>query len=134
MTNVVFGTDFGLIDSEAYRHIPKAIEDSNVRLSVLLADRKWKRGKIDKLVFPQSIRGRETFLKFVSTLIKRRVNEGGNNGKDVFSILSQVKDPETLEGLTPRQITAESVTLIVAGEFSHNIFDLDMPMHVENSH
>lgn len=115
MTTVIFGKDFNLVGNDKYRYVPNAIEKSNLRMSVLLSDKKWKTGGIDKWIFPESIRGREMFLKFVGQLIRRRTQEGSDTNKDVFSIVCGAVDPETGERLSPKQIAAESVTLIVAG-------------------
>ena len=116
MTDVVFGERYKLLEKDSYRHVVQDIEDSNIRTGVLLQAPELCIRRIDKRIFPDSIKGRNNFIHFVGSLLKQRLSGTELKRKDVFSFLLQAKDPETQESLTPAEIAAESTTMIVAGK------------------
>ncbi|KAH8648628.1 benzoate 4-monooxygenase cytochrome P450 [Xylariales sp. PMI_506] len=117
MTDVVFSEQFDLLEKEDERHVVEAIESSNVRMGALVQAGKvlflWR---MDRRLFPESIRGRNSFLKFVGKLLQRRMSPTADlKRNDVFTHLLAAKDPETGEGFSQQEICAESTTIIVAG-------------------
>lgn len=110
-----------MLEKDKYRHVIQDIEDSNVRTGVLLQAPELSIRRIDKRLFPESIKGRNNFIQFVSGLLKRRMSSNELKRKDVFSFLLQAKDPETQEGLTTAEIAAESTTMVVAGKLELNV-------------
>jgi cytochrome P450 len=74
--------------------------------------------KLDKYFFPSAIKARNRFVKFVSRVVKEKMEKMDNPSTDcadLFSNLITAKDPETGLGFKPQEIGAESTTLIVAG-------------------
>ncbi|XP_044721304.1 cytochrome p450 domain-containing protein [Hirsutella rhossiliensis] len=94
MGDVVFGIRYDLLGSPTNRRIPNAIEQSNVRVSVLLQSPFLRQiGRVDRWLFPKAIEARNQFLYFVGGLVKRVM-------KAEFDV---------------KEILAESTTLSVAG-------------------
>ncbi|PWY87438.1 cytochrome P450 [Aspergillus heteromorphus CBS 117.55] len=115
MSDVLFGEHYNMVTSEENRYVVKAIEDSNVRTSVLaqapiLAFRRW-----DRKLFAQSILARNKFIQFVNALLQRRFKAAKSARQDVFTFLLDAKDPETQQSLSLAEIGAETTTLVVAG-------------------
>lgn len=116
MADIVFSLNYDLLGNEDHRYLVSAIEGSNVRTSVLLYApfllwRRW-----DKMLFADSIRHRNMFIKFINEIVHQRFKDATPQRRDVFSNLAHAKDPETGKGLEPPEIGAESTTLIVAGK------------------
>jgi cytochrome P450 len=116
MTDVIFGESYALLERIQYRHIVKCIEESNVRTGVLLQAGELVTGRLDRRLFPEAIKGRNTFISFVTGLLKRRMQAQPLKRKDVFSFLLGAKDPETQQEMKPAEIGAEATTMIVAGK------------------
>lgn len=117
MSDVLFGEHYNMVTSEEHRYVVKAIEDSNVRTSVLaqaplLAFRRW-----DRKIFAESILARNKFIQFVNTLLQRRFKAAKSARQDVFTFLLDAKDPETQQSLSLAEIGAETTTLVVAGMY-----------------
>ncbi|OOF94194.1 hypothetical protein ASPCADRAFT_208737 [Aspergillus carbonarius ITEM 5010] len=115
MSDVLFGEHYNMVTSDEHRYVVKAIEDSNVRTSVLaqapiLAFRRW-----DRKLFAESILARNKFIQFVNTLLQRRFKAAKSARQDVFTFLLDAKDPETQQSLSLAEIGAETTTLVVAG-------------------
>lgn len=115
MSDVLFGEEYHAVTKDEYRFVVKAIEDSNVRTSVLsqapiLTFRRW-----DRRLFTKSIQGRNKFIKFINNLLQSRFKSAKSARQDVFSFLMDAKDPETQQSLTLAEIGAETTTLVVAG-------------------
>ncbi len=116
MADVVFGMKYNLLSSPANRFVCDSITRSNVRTSVLLYLPQLALGRLDKRLFPDSIKARNKLIKFISKVIMGRYQIAAPKGRDVFSHLVSAKDPETGKGLDMTEIGAESTTLIIAGE------------------
>ncbi|RLM00574.1 hypothetical protein CFD26_108442 [Aspergillus turcosus] len=115
MTTVIFGMDYDLVRNEKFRYVPEMIEASNHRMSVILVEPALKLFKFDHWLLKKGVWARNRFLRFVGRLLKERSSLGTESKNDVFSILTRVRDPETQQSLSMKDIGAESVTLIVAG-------------------
>ncbi|KID91342.1 cytochrome P450 3A31 [Metarhizium guizhouense ARSEF 977] len=117
MGDVVFGIGYDLLASPQNRIIPRAIEESNVRMSVLLQSPILiKIGRIDRFLFPKAIAARNQFLHFVSGLVRRVLGtECSLQTRTVVSALKSASDPVTGDALSMKEILAESTTLCVAG-------------------
>jgi hypothetical protein len=115
MANIIFSAAYNTIDSEDYRYVVQAIEESNVRMSVILQAKELTFGKIDKYLFPTSIIARNKFVRFVSNMMQERLKRRDLGGTDVFSLLRNVKDPDSGRQLSVAELGAESATMIVAG-------------------
>ncbi|RFU80507.1 cytochrome p450 [Trichoderma arundinaceum] len=115
MTAVSFDTDFDTLHNPEYRYAMKAIEDSNVRLGVLLQAPELSIGNIDNKLFPESLIGRKKFVKFIRMILGKRLSATKTSSKDIFSFLQQCKDPETGKELTTAELSTETATFIVAG-------------------
>ncbi|KAH3956542.1 hypothetical protein HBI56_235830 [Parastagonospora nodorum] len=118
MGDVVFGMQYNLLGSTANRAIPDAIEQSNIRVSVLLQSPVLPRvGRIDRWIFPKAIEARDQFLGFVRGLVDNvmKPEDTLQVKTAVVSILKGAHDPITGQKLTSKEILAESTTLCVAG-------------------
>ncbi|KAH8588193.1 cytochrome P450 [Bisporella sp. PMI_857] len=104
MADIVFSRSYNAIEKPDYQHIPQAIEGSNVRVSVLVQAAELRFWRLDKKLFPASIKARDSFVKFQKS-----------DYKDILSLVQNVHDPETGEKFTTNEIAAESATLVVAG-------------------
>lgn len=117
MTAVSFDTDFDTINNPHYRYATSALEESNVRLSVLLQEPKFLILNLDRWLFPASIAGRDLFVRFIRKLLKQRIQARGTTaGGDIFSFLEQCKDPDTGKELSPMELSTETALFVVAGE------------------
>ena len=115
MADVVFGLEYDLLGSTRWRYVCDCIEASNVRMGAILQAPELTIARIDKWLFPKAIYGRNKFVRFVGGLL-RSLGSGANvKAGSVFSGLALYTDPVTATGLKPKQIVAESTTLIVAG-------------------
>lgn len=115
MASLIFGLNYHALSDNSCRHVIKDIQESNIRVSVLMQALELRFARLDRILFPRSIEARNSFLQFVRTLLRDKKAETGK-GNDVFSLLSSAVDPETGSKLSPDQLAAESVTLIVAGK------------------
>ncbi|KAH7051097.1 cytochrome P450 [Macrophomina phaseolina] len=115
MSEVVFGMKFDALRKEEYRYVMKALEQSNVRVSALVQAACLAWGRLDRYLFPASIRARNQFLGFIGRLLKARTMQDVPRATDVFSYLAGAKDPGGEASLNAAEIRAESATLVVAG-------------------
>ncbi|KAI1613403.1 cytochrome P450 3A31 [Exophiala viscosa] len=117
MGDVVFGVRYNLLASARHRQIPEAIEQSNVRVSVLLQSPIIRQiGRLDRWLFPKAIGARNQFLTFVGGLVDQCMKpECTPIARTVVSILRSSHDPLTGDKLTAKELLAESTTLCVAG-------------------
>ncbi|KAH8667330.1 cytochrome P450, partial [Tricladium varicosporioides] len=115
MSDVIFGESYEMLEKPHNRSVVKAIEDSNVRTSVLIQAEEIGTRRFDRWLFPESIVARNQFIGFVTKLLNARMSAKPIKRADVFSFLLSAKDPETQEGLRIEEIGAESTTMIVAG-------------------
>ncbi|KAF7579347.1 Cytochrome P450 3A31 [Pyrenophora tritici-repentis] len=118
MADVVFGMQYNLLGSTANRAIPDAIEQSNVRVSVLLQSPVTPRiARIDRWLFPKAIQARDQFLNFVRGLVDKVMKPDCSSKATttIVSILKNAHDPVTGQKLGSKEVLAESTTLCVAG-------------------
>lgn len=117
MGDVIFGIRYNLLGSAAHRAIPVAIEDSNVRVSVLLQSPIIRQiGRLDRWLFPKAIEARNQFLRFVAGLVDQVMKpECTPVARTVVSVLKSSIDPVSCDRLSSKEILAESTTLCVAG-------------------
>ncbi|KAF7512379.1 hypothetical protein GJ744_001947 [Endocarpon pusillum] len=117
MGDVIFGVRYNLLGSSQKRGIVTAIENSNVRVSVLLQSPVIRLfGRVDRWMFPKAIQARNVFLRFVAGLVEQCMKpENTSKGATVVSVLKSSSDPITGDKLTAKEIMAESTTLCVAG-------------------
>ena len=104
------------LQKEDFRHVMSSIEESNVRMSVLLQEAKLHWWRLDKRLFPRSIQARNKFVKFVSGVLSQRIKNADIANGDIFSFFQNAKDPMTGRGFEMKELAAETATLIVAGE------------------
>jgi cytochrome P450 len=117
MTAVSFDTDFDTINKPQYRYAMSALEESNVRLSVLLQEPRFTMLNLDRWLFPASIVGRDQFVRFIRRLLKQRLGAlGATASADIFSFLHSCKDPDTGKELSPMELSTETALFVVAGE------------------
>jgi len=116
MTAVSFDTNYDTINNPQYRYAMSALEESNVRLSVLLQEPGFLRLNLDRWLFPASIVGRDQFVRFIRRLLKQRLGAmGATTGTDIFSFLHSCKDPDTGKELSPMELSTETALFVVAG-------------------
>ncbi|KAJ6443217.1 APS8 [Purpureocillium lavendulum] len=117
MSEVIFGVKYSCLTSHTHRFASKALETSNVRISVLFQSSLLAVGRLDKYLFPRSIRGRDSFLGFLDSLLRDRRRASCPSGvANVFSFLEKAQDDaERGRGLSKQQIRAECATLVAAG-------------------
>ena len=116
MGDVIFGVTSDLLGNSAKRNIPIAIEESNVRISVLAACPNIRLGGLDRWLFPKAIVARNEFLKFLRDLVERcQSSSDGSCLRNAVSILKSSADPVTGARLSDKEVLAESTTLCIAG-------------------
>jgi cytochrome P450 len=116
MSSVIFSAEYDTLQKEDFRHVMSSIEESNVRMSVLLQEAKLHWLRLDKRLFPRSIQARNRFVKFVSGVLSQRIKNADIANGDIFSFFQNAKDPMTGRGFEMKELAAETATLIVAGE------------------
>ncbi|EED20867.1 cytochrome P450, putative [Talaromyces stipitatus ATCC 10500] len=115
MSDVLFGEEYNTVTKDEHRFVVKAIEESNVRTSVLSQAPILTFRRLDRWLFAKSIQGRNKFIQFVNKLLQSRFKSAKSTRQDVFTFLMDAKDPETQQSLTLAEIGAETTTLVVAG-------------------
>ena len=117
MSTLIYSASYDSLGQDTFRFVPRAIEDSNVRMSVILQAPELMLGRLDKKIFPHSITARNKFLKFLGSMIATRTKAktGEKHAEDIFSFLQTAHDPETGKGFGIEELMGESATLIVAG-------------------
>jgi cytochrome P450 len=115
MATFIFSGKYNMLERNQYRYVIDCIEQSNIRVASILQAPILKAFRLDKLLFPRAIVGRNMFLNFVGKLLRDTKKNDRSQRKDLFEMLSHAKDPETGNGFSPSEIIAESATLVVAG-------------------
>ncbi|KAI9776753.1 MAG: hypothetical protein M1839_009397 [Geoglossum umbratile] len=116
MSTLIYSASYDTLGEDGFRFVPRAIEDSNVRMSAILQAPELMFGRLDKKLFPQSITARNKFLRFLGSMIASRAKaETAEKKDDIFSFFQNARDPETGKGFGIEELMAESATLIVAG-------------------
>lgn len=118
MSNVIFSADNDSLSKNDFRWVSDAIGESNVRVSVLIQAPEMNFWRLDKRLFPEAIKARNRFVKFIAKTLHSRLvlAKSGENVQDIFWFLMQAKDPQGEDALTTNELGAESATLIVAGK------------------
>ncbi|KAE8323850.1 cytochrome P450 [Aspergillus sergii] len=115
MSQFVFGLNYDLLRQSQHRHIIGDIEVSRVRTAVLVNWPTLYVGRLDKILFRESVAARKRFLKFVDQLISDVSEIQGVTDGSMFSNLSTWRDDQSGKKLTPVEVRAEAVFLIIAG-------------------
>lgn len=121
MFAVIFDHDYEMVRKPNNRALIEDIKTSAVRVGVLVQIPWLKEYRqLNKWIFPTAIAARTKFIKFVNKMLQSNASKppkhtDANRG-NVFSILTNTRDPETGEALSPSEIGAESTTLLVAGK------------------
>lgn len=111
-----FGRGFELQTDTKNRWMPKGISTSNYRISVYIQFPALKHIGWEKLFLPIVLPKVLRFHRMVNGMIKARLAEEKHARPDLFSSVSDFKDPETGEGLSRRELWSESTFLIPAGK------------------
>ena len=104
------------MEDPEFRHVVPAIEESNIRLSVLWQAPELAFSGLDRKILPGSVRAARTFVDFLRMILKNRLQQKETGSRDIFSFLQQFKDPDTGEGLSIKELSAETATFLVAGK------------------
>lgn len=115
MTDIIFGLDFGLLETPDNRFIIDAMKASNVRVSVLFQACWLRNFTIDKQLFPSAITARSRIIRFVNKILRKRLQKPNTGQADIFAQMIDAKDPETGTRLSKAELGAESTTLMFAG-------------------
>lgn len=113
MTDVIFSAKYNTISEEKFRYAIQSIEQSNVRLGVLVQAPELSIKAIQKTLFPQAIFARGRLVRFIQKLLAIRLQ--AKDQKDIFSYIQGAKDPDTGKGLDTMELSTETATMIVAG-------------------
>ncbi|EFY94492.2 Cytochrome P450 CYP5334A1 [Metarhizium robertsii ARSEF 23] len=104
------------MEEASFRYVGEAIEQSNVRLGVLMQAPELTLAGLDRKLFSGAAKAGARFVKFLRKLLQKRLQQEPADGiKDIFSFLQQCKDAQTGEGLGAMEISTETATFIVAG-------------------
>ena len=115
IADVVSSRSYDLLGNAKNRYIVDAIAGSSNRTTILLYLPELIIGRLDKRLFPASIKARNILLRFIGKLVHERLQVLAPERKDVFSVLQSAMDLNTGKGLQMDEIGAESTTLIIAG-------------------
>lgn len=118
MSKVIFGQSYNLIGDPEHRAFVKDIERNNVRISVLYNDLNVQSWRIENWLFPDAMKGRKAFLKYIGQFLHGAQQGKVDNERDLFFLLQNAEDPETGKRLSATELRAEAATLIAAGKHS----------------
>ncbi|KAF2193883.1 cytochrome P450 [Zopfia rhizophila CBS 207.26] len=132
MSSLIYSASYDATNREEFRFVPHSIEQSNVRMSVILQAPELMWARLDRKLFPGSIAARDKFLKFLRTMIatrmqRRTVTADKSSSPetsphdDIFALFEKAHDPETGKSFGTTELTAESATLVVAGSDTTSI-------------
>lgn len=127
MMELVFGSDVDALGNSTDREMIEAIEQSNVRTGTLLYVPELIFGRLDKILFPHAVVGRNKFIRFVSRVVEDRIRQARTDPLhrvDVFGIMSTWKDVDMTSDASVEELSAECTTLIVAGGFEGSVVDV----------
>lgn len=117
MTDVIFSAQYNTTSNQKLRFAIRAIEQSNVRLSVLVQAPELSIKAIQKTLFPEAIRAGGRFVKFIQKLLGIRLQATKVEHKDIFFYIQKAKVADTGKGLDLVELSTETTTMIVAGGF-----------------
>ncbi|KAF2158801.1 hypothetical protein M409DRAFT_71434 [Zasmidium cellare ATCC 36951] len=119
MTDIIFSADYNTMCDANFRYAMSAVEESNIRLGVLLQSESLATGGIDRRLFPTSVAAGRRFVKFLRILLKHRLQADKStvepHSPDFFSFLEKCRDPNTGKGLSTAEVSTETATFVVAG-------------------
>ncbi|EPS29076.1 hypothetical protein PDE_04025 [Penicillium oxalicum 114-2] len=116
MSSLIFSASYDTLRQEKYRSVIRAIEESNVRVSVLLQAPIVTLFRSDKKLFSQSILGRNHFTRFIGSTVKERVQKSKLLAdRDIFSYFQSSKAAANGDSMNMNELSGEAATLIVAG-------------------
>ncbi|RJE27123.1 Cytochrome p450 [Aspergillus sclerotialis] len=120
MSSLVFSASYDTLRQEKFRYVIRAIEESNIRVSVLLQAPILSLFRLDKRLFSRSLHWRNRFIKFIGRTVADRIKKSsvlneGDKGRDVFSYFQSGKDAVTGKTFGINELGGEAATLIVAG-------------------
>jgi cytochrome P450 len=110
-----FGYDLQLQASEANRWIVNAISTSNWRINVYIQFPSLKKLNLEKLLLPILLPKVLRYHRLVTTMVSARRKEEKHARPDLFSTVSEYRDPETGESLSAREMWSEATFLLPAG-------------------
>lgn len=110
-----FGCSFELQTSTANRWMSGALAVSNWRINTYIQFPGIKYSGWETLLLPVLLPRVRRFHRMVSGMIKSRVGQEKHARPDLFSNISEYKDPETGVGLRHMDLWSESTFLIPAG-------------------
>ncbi|KAE8396573.1 cytochrome P450 [Aspergillus alliaceus] len=93
IAEIIFGMRYNALREPTYRFVAHALEASNVRISALAQAPMLTTGRLDKNLFPSSIRGRNQFLGFISSLLRCCSKASFSDNGNMFTFLETTKDP-----------------------------------------
>ncbi|KAM5362864.1 hypothetical protein ACJZ2D_012313 [Fusarium nematophilum] len=123
MSHLVYGTSYDLLTNSENHWVIDGVLGQMRRISFLTMLPELEDMRFDRLLFPDarrkafrfSIKSRE-IMEARKTKEKEMDQRGDQENKvDLFSKLLAAKDPETGEGLSDKQLWAESNLMIIAG-------------------
>ncbi|KAH8807930.1 isotrichodermin C-15 hydroxylase [Xylogone sp. PMI_703] len=109
ISDLLFDTNFNLLEKTTYRHITSDIEEANIRLNVLIYAPLLVLGRLDKLLFKKSVKGSHNLLSFTKIIIKEHL-EKSCPGESILSYLTA-----SAQKLSSTALLAEAHTLLMAG-------------------
>ncbi|XHG01518.1 hypothetical protein AWENTII_004896 [Aspergillus wentii] len=111
MADIIFGAKHDLLNDDTHRSIIGDIEESNVRTTVLMQIPWLYLGRMDRKLFPESIKSRIRYLKLVDKMVSNHV-QGKMEQKEgtIFSLLSQGE-----QKLRDADLHSEATHLTIAG-------------------
>nr|KMM70930.1 cytochrome P450 67 [Coccidioides posadasii RMSCC 3488] len=121
MMSMVFSSDSKLLTHPKYRHIPNAIHQSSVLQGVLVQDKTLAILGLHKYLFKTAMRERVKFVHFIRTVLGIRLKNSASYTADsdpchdVFAYLRNNLSSADLAQLSPKELSAECATLIIAG-------------------
>ncbi|PYI08343.1 cytochrome P450 [Aspergillus sclerotiicarbonarius CBS 121057] len=127
MSDLVFSASYNLLGRDKFRYMPEVIDQSNVRMSVLVylpLIAAWR--AIDGFFFREALIARNRFLRFVVRAVRERADRALGKWapdaldpclprNDIYNVLATARDPDTGKGFTATEMVSESTTLVVAG-------------------
>ncbi|KAF5860738.1 hypothetical protein ETB97_001179 [Aspergillus alliaceus] len=104
IAEIIFGMRYNALREPTYRFVAHALEASNVRISALAQAPMLTTGRLDKNLFPSSIRGRNQFLGFISSLLRCCSKASFSDNGNMFTFLETTKDPVKEKMLSKSEI------------------------------
>jgi cytochrome P450 len=110
-----FGHNLKLQTSEQNRWIVDAMSTSNWRINLYIQWPFLKKLNLEKLFLPILLPRVLRFHRLVSSMVRSRRSQEKHARPDLFSFVSEYKDPETGKSLSSKELWSESTFLIPAG-------------------